>query len=34
MEHTIASFNSAFVNKQKIGRERYKQVMEQSFWQN
>ncbi len=28
MEHTMAYLNSAFVRKQKIGMEKYKQVVE------
>jgi len=31
MEHTMAYFDGAFVNKQIIGLEKYKQVMEHKF---
>jgi hypothetical protein len=31
MEHTMAYFNGAFVSKQIIGLEKYKQVMENYY---
>jgi hypothetical protein len=31
MEHTMAYLNGAFVSKQGIGLEKYKQVMENKF---
>jgi hypothetical protein len=34
MEHKMAYFNGAFVNKQGTGLKKYKQVMENKFWQN
>ncbi len=32
MEHTMAYFDGVFVNKQGIGLEKYKQVMEHNFF--
>ncbi len=31
MEHTMAYFDNAFVNNQRIGMEKYKQNMEHKF---